>query len=172
MSRQGGTSGSIGARGPGETKLETDRRHIKRRIAALEDELREMENDREVKRKKRVRSGIPCVAIAGYTNAGKSTLLNRLTDAGILAEDKLFATLDPTTRRYDLPGGTGILLTDTVGFIKNLPHHLIKAFKSTLTVIFHFTQFRGTLCRRTHHRNRRRRSGGGEKACGDGGNDK
>ncbi len=132
MSRQGGTSGSIGARGPGETKLETDRRHIKRRIAALEDELREMENDREVKRKKRVRSGIPCVAIAGYTNAGKSTLLNRLTDAGILAEDKLFATLDPTIRKLTLPSGREVLLSDTVGFIDNLPHKLVEAFRSTL----------------------------------------
>lgn len=132
MSRQGGTSGSIGARGPGETKLETDRRHIKRRIAALEDELREMENDRELKRKKRVRSGIPCVAIAGYTNAGKSTLLNRLTDAGILAEDKLFATLDPTVRKLTLPSGREVLLSDTVGFIDNLPHKLVEAFRSTL----------------------------------------
>ncbi len=132
MSRQAGTSGSIGARGPGETKLETDRRHIKRRISALEEELEKMEANREVKRKKRAGSGIPCVAIAGYTNAGKSTLLNALTDAGILAEDKLFATLDPTVRRMNLPSGREILLTDTVGFIDNLPHKLVEAFRSTL----------------------------------------
>lgn len=132
MSRQAGTSGSVGARGPGETKLETDRRHIKRRITALEEELKEMESNREIKRKKRVRSGVPCVAVAGYTNAGKSTLLNRLTDAGILAEDKLFATLDPTVRKFSLPSGREVLLTDTVGFINNLPHRLVEAFRSTL----------------------------------------
>lgn len=129
LSRQGGT---IGTRGPGESKLESDRRHIKRRIDALEEELAEMEHNRETMRAARDRSGIPKVAIVGYTNAGKSTLLNRLTDAGVLSEDKLFATLDPTTRRLTLPEGETVLLTDTVGFIRKLPHHLIKAFHSTL----------------------------------------
>lgn len=129
MSRLGG---GIGTRGPGESKLESDRRHIKRRIAALEEELKEVEKNRKVKRSSREKSGIKTAAIIGYTNAGKSTLLNRLTDAGILAEDKLFATLDPTTRRLTLPNGDELLLTDTVGFIDRLPTHLIKAFRSTL----------------------------------------
>lgn len=129
LSRLGG---GIGTRGPGESKLETDRRHLKRREEQLNHELAELERGRLTKRKARERSGITKVSIVGYTNAGKSTLLNRLTDAGILAEDKLFATLDPTTRKFTLPCGVDILLTDTVGFIRNLPHHLIKAFKSTL----------------------------------------
>ena len=129
MSRLGG---GIGTRGPGESKLETDRRHMHRRITALEEELRTLERNRQTMRAARDRSGIPKIAIVGYTNAGKSTLLNRLTDAGILAEDKLFATLDPTTRKYELPSGESVLLTDTVGFIRKLPHHLIKAFQSTL----------------------------------------
>lgn len=129
LSRLGG---GIGTRGPGESKLETDRRHLKRRAEQLEAELADLDRSRLVKRKARERSGIKKVAIVGYTNAGKSTLLNHLTDAGILAEDKLFATLDPTTRKFTLPCGVDILLTDTVGFIRNLPHHLIKAFKSTL----------------------------------------
>ena len=129
LSRQGG---GIGSRGPGESKLESDRRHIRRRIEALEAELDELERTRGVKRAQRMRSGLATVAIIGYTNAGKSTLLNRLTDAGILAEDKLFATLDPTTRRLTLPGGTEVLLTDTVGFIDRLPTHLVRAFRSTL----------------------------------------
>ena len=129
MSRLGG---GIGTRGPGESKLESDRRHIQRRIRALEDELTALERTRMTMRASRDRSGIPKVAIVGYTNAGKSTLLNRLTDAGILAEDKLFATLDPTTRKFTLPGGSQILLTDTVGFIRNLPHQVVRAFKSTL----------------------------------------
>ena len=129
LSRQGG---GIGSRGPGESKLESDRRHIRRRIEALEAELDELERTRGVKRSQRIRSGLATVAIIGYTNAGKSTLLNRLTDAGILAEDKLFATLDPTTRRLTLPGGTEVLLTDTVGFIDRLPTHLVRAFRSTL----------------------------------------
>ncbi len=132
LSRQGGTSGSIGARGPGETKLETDKRHIQRRILSLKNELAELEKERAVKRAKRQKSGIPTVAITGYTNAGKSTLLNYLTNAGILAEDKLFATLDTTVRRLTLPSSREILLTDTVGFINNLPHGLVEAFKSTL----------------------------------------
>ena len=129
MSRLGG---GIGTRGPGESKLESDRRHVRRRITALEAELEAMERTRMTMRASRDRSGVPKVAIVGYTNAGKSTLLNRLTDAGILAEDKLFATLDPTTRKFTLPGGTPILLTDTVGFIRKLPHQLVKAFRSTL----------------------------------------
>ncbi|MCI5874856.1 MAG: GTPase HflX [Clostridiales bacterium] len=129
MSRLGG---GIGTRGPGEKKLEMDRRLIKDRIAQLNHELKEVRLHREVTRAKRQRNQVPVVAIVGYTNAGKSTLLNRLTDAGVLEEDKLFATLDPTTRVLELPGRQEILLTDTVGFIRKLPHHLIEAFKSTL----------------------------------------
>ena len=129
MSRLGG---GIGTRGPGESKLESDKRHMHRRISALEAELKVLDKNRRTMRAARDKSGIAKVAIVGYTNAGKSTLLNRLTDAGILAEDKLFATLDPTTRKFELPGGESVLLTDTVGFIRNLPHHLVKAFKSTL----------------------------------------
>ncbi len=126
------TGGGIGTRGPGETKLEIDRRRLKARIHALENELEKLEAVRRIKRRERDRSRIAKCAIVGYTNAGKSTLLNRLTNAGILAEDKLFATLDPTTRQYELESGAKVLLTDTVGFIRNLPHHLIEAFKSTL----------------------------------------
>jgi len=129
LSRLGG---GIGTRGPGESKLESDRRHIKRRITALEEELEKLSNTRKTMRAARDRSGLKKIAIVGYTNAGKSTLLNKLTDAGILAEDKLFATLDPTTRKFELPGGETVLLTDTVGFIKKLPHHLVNAFRSTL----------------------------------------
>ncbi len=129
LSRLGG---GIGTRGPGESKLESDRRHMKRRIAALEEELRALDRTRQTMRAARDRSGIQKVALVGYTNAGKSTLLNRLTNAGVLAEDKLFATLDPTTRKLELPDGTAVLLTDTVGLIRKLPHHLIHAFKSTL----------------------------------------
>lgn len=133
MSRQGAVGGNpIGTRGPGETKLERDRRRMRARIAALEAELRELERTRQTMRAARERSGAVRVSIVGYTNAGKSTLLNLLTDAGILAEDKLFATLDPTTRKYKLPSGAEILLTDTVGFIRKLPHHLVSAFRSTL----------------------------------------
>ncbi|MBQ2773270.1 MAG: GTPase HflX [Clostridia bacterium] len=129
LSRLGG---GIGTRGPGESQLETDRRHLQRRIRMLEQSLAEMAENRRTQRVARDRSGQARVAIVGYTNAGKSTLLNYLTDAGILAENKLFATLDPTTRKCRLPGGETILLTDTVGFIRNLPHHLIHAFRSTL----------------------------------------
>ena len=129
MSRLGG---GIGTRGPGESKLESDRRHMKRRINSLEAQIAEMDKNRSTMRASRDRSGIVKIAIVGYTNAGKSTLLNRMTDAGILAEDKLFATLDPTTRKYDLPCGESVLLTDTVGFINKLPHHLVSAFRSTL----------------------------------------
>lgn len=129
LSRLGG---GIGTRGPGETKLETDRRHLKEKVTTLERRLAEMEHNRSVMRAQRDRSGMFKVAIVGYTNAGKSTLLNNLTGAGVLSEDKLFATLDPTTRKLELPCGETVLLTDTVGFIRKLPHHLIKAFKSTL----------------------------------------
>ena len=129
MSRLGG---GIGTRGPGESKLESDRRHMKDKIYALEKKLAEMEHNRAVMRSQRDRSGLPKIAIVGYTNAGKSTILNKLTGAGVLSEDKLFATLDPTTRKLELPCGESVLLTDTVGFIRKLPHHLVKAFKSTL----------------------------------------
>lgn len=129
MSRLGG---GIGTRGPGEKKLEMDRRLIKKRIALLNRELKSVKQHREVTREKRAKSRIPVAAIVGYTNAGKSTLLNALTGADILAEDKLFATLDPTTRSLKLPSSQEILLTDTVGFIRKLPHHLVDAFKSTL----------------------------------------
>ena len=129
LSRLGG---GIGTRGPGEKKLEMDRRLIKSRIAQLNRELKDVKRHREVTREQRSRNHVPVVAIVGYTNAGKSTLLNKLTGADILAEDKLFATLDPTTRGLKLPSGQGILLTDTVGFIRKLPHHLIEAFRSTL----------------------------------------
>ncbi len=129
MSRLGG---GIGTRGPGETKLETDRRVIQKRIKVLSDEIESMKQVRATTRKKRAESATPTAAIVGYTNAGKSTLLNRITAANILAEDKLFATLDPTTRTAVLPDGQSVLLTDTVGFINKLPHHLIDAFRSTL----------------------------------------
>ncbi|WP_394522504.1 GTPase HflX [Lacrimispora sp. JR3] len=129
LSRLGG---GIGTRGPGEKKLEMDRRLIHDRISILKAELEDVKRHREVARQQRDKNHVPVAAIVGYTNAGKSTLLNRLTDAGILAEDKLFATLDPTTRNLNLPGGQQVLLTDTVGFIRKLPHHLIEAFKSTL----------------------------------------
>ncbi|RKD31479.1 GTPase HflX [Lacrimispora algidixylanolytica] len=129
LSRLGG---GIGTRGPGEKKLEMDRRLIHDRIGILKSELDDVKRHREVARQQRDKNHVTVAAIVGYTNAGKSTLLNQLTDAGILAEDKLFATLDPTTRNLNLPGGQQILLTDTVGFIRKLPHHLIEAFKSTL----------------------------------------
>ena len=129
LSRLGG---GIGTRGPGETKLVVDRRRIHERISQLKSELQDVERHRDVVRKQREQSGTLTAAIVGYTNAGKSTLLNKLTGAGILAEDKLFATLDPTTRALTLPGGEKVLLTDTVGFIRKLPHHLVEAFKSTL----------------------------------------
>ena len=129
LSRLGG---GIGTRGPGETKLEVDRRRIHERISVLKEELKDVERHRQVQRQQRERTYAKAAAIVGYTNAGKSTLLNCLTDAGILAEDKLFATLDPTTRSLELDNGQQILLTDTVGFIRKLPHHLIDAFRSTL----------------------------------------
>jgi len=129
LSRQGG---GIGTRGPGEKKIESDRRVINRRITSLKSEIREMESNRMLQRKKRSGSVTPVGAIIGYTNAGKSTLLNRLTNAGVLEEDKLFATLDPTTRLLHLSHGQEVLLTDTVGFVRKLPHQLIDAFRSTL----------------------------------------
>ncbi len=129
LSRLGG---GIGTRGPGETKLETDRRHIRRRIEFLSEELREVQKHRDLLRTRRKKDGKLVVALVGYTNAGKSTLLNLLTDAGVLAENKLFATLDPTQRSLMLSDNREILLVDTVGFIRKLPHHLVKAFKSTL----------------------------------------
>ncbi len=127
--------GGVGARfGGGETKIEVDRRRIMRRITKLEQDLRSLAATRDLQRKSRGRSGLASVAIVGYTNAGKSTLLNQLTDAGVLTEDRLFATLDPTTRRLALAGGEPVLLTDTVGFVRSLPHGLVEAFKGTLEV--------------------------------------
>ncbi len=129
MSRLGG---GIGTRGPGETKLETDKRHIRRRIETLETELKELERRRELHRARRKKDNVLTAAIVGYTNVGKSTLLNALTDAGVLAENKLFATLDITSRAIELPDGRSVLLIDTVGLIRRLPHNLVEAFKSTL----------------------------------------
>jgi len=129
LSRLGG---GIGTRGPGETKLESDRRHIRRRLGAIREQLEKVESQRQLRRQRRRKDGIPTVALVGYTNAGKSTLLNTLTDAGVLAEDKLFATLDPTARALKLPDGREVMLVDTVGFVRRLPHQLVKAFRSTL----------------------------------------
>jgi len=126
------TGGGIGTRGPGETKLESDRRHINRRISALEDEIREIKKHRELLRTRRKKDGTITACLVGYTNAGKSTLMNRLTESDVLAENKLFATLDTTSRALTLPDNRKIILIDTVGFIRKLPHHLIEAFKSTL----------------------------------------
>jgi len=133
LSRQ--AVGGVGLRGPGETQLEVDRRQARRRIALIKDQLQEVHRHRELYRNRRRRQNIPVIALVGYTNAGKSTLLNRLTDAGVLAEDKLFATLDPTTRRVTLPSGRTVLMTDTVGFIHNLPTFLVAAFRATLEEI-------------------------------------
>jgi GTP-binding protein HflX len=129
LSRLGG---GIGTRGPGETKLEVDRRHIRKRMADLNDSIEEVRHHRALQRKSRVESGLPLVALVGYTNAGKSTLLNALTNAGVLAEDKLFATLDPTVRRVTLPDDRTALVSDTVGFIRKLPHELVASFRATL----------------------------------------
>ena len=126
-------AGGIGTRGPGESKLETDRRHIRRRIESLNTQLRELETHQAGIREKRKKDDVATVAIVGYTNAGKSTLLNALTGADVFAEDKLFATLDLTSRAMELPDGSEVILVDTVGFIRRLPHHLIEAFKSTLS---------------------------------------
>jgi GTP-binding protein HflX len=139
MSRQAGGrvagGGGIGTRGPGETKIETDRRRIRHRIARLRREIADMGTIRTTKRQERVRNAVPSVAIAGYTNAGKSSILNRLTGAGVLVENALFATLDPTVRRAETPDGRTFTLTDTVGFVRHLPHQLVEAFKSTLEEI-------------------------------------
>ncbi len=129
MSRLGG---GIGTRGPGETKLETDRRHISRRMETLKAELAEVEQHRSMLRKRREKNGVITCAIVGYTNAGKSTLMNYLTNAGVLAQDKLFATLDPTSRALKLPSGVTVMMIDTVGLVRRLPHHLVEAFRSTL----------------------------------------
>lgn len=129
LSRLGG---GIGTRGPGETKLETDKRHIRRRIQYIKNELEDVERRRGMQHKRRKKNGVCVAAIVGYTNAGKSTLMNRLTDAGVLQEDKLFATLDPTARKLNLPNGQQIMIVDTVGFISRLPHQLVDAFRSTL----------------------------------------
>ena len=129
MSRLGG---GIGTRGPGESKLETDRRHIRRRIEILEGDLKEIRKRRDLIRNRRKKDNVITAAIVGYTNVGKSTLLNALTDAGVLAENKLFATLDVTSRAIELPDGRSVLLADTVGLIRRLPHNLVEAFKSTL----------------------------------------
>lgn len=126
------TGGGIGTRGPGETKLESDRRHISRRISALEEDIREIKKHRELLRSRRKKDGVITACLVGYTNAGKSSLLNVLTESCVLAEDKLFATLDTTSRALTLPDNRKILITDTVGFIRKLPHHLVQAFKSTL----------------------------------------
>ncbi|HEV7961728.1 MAG TPA: GTPase HflX [Actinoplanes sp.] len=130
--RGGGAGGGVGLRGPGETKLETDRRRINTRIARLKREIKGMRTIRQTKRSRRANSGVPAVAIAGYTNAGKSSLLNRLTQAGVLVEDALFATLDPATRRTAAEDGRVYTLSDTVGFVRHLPHHIVEAFRSTL----------------------------------------
>lgn len=129
MSRLGG---GVGTRGPGETKLETDKRHIRRRIEALKEDLANMKDRRDRLRSRRKKDGIITAAIVGYTNAGKSTLMNTLTQAGVLSEDKLFATLDPTSRALKLPNGISVMMIDTVGLVRRLPHHLVEAFKSTL----------------------------------------
>ncbi len=128
-------AGGIGTRGPGETQLEVDRRRLVRRMTKLEAELKELTKNRRTQRKGRARSRLSTVSLVGYTNAGKSTVLNRLTDAGVLVEDRLFATLDPRTRRLQLPGGEAVLLSDTVGFVRKLPHQLVEAFRSTLEVV-------------------------------------
>ena len=143
MSRIGGSGGggaagpSLGTRGPGETKLEIDRRAIARRLKKVKEELKEVERTRRVKNRQRDRTGAPQISLVGYTNAGKSTLLNALTSAGVLVEDKLFSTLDPVSRKLSLPDGRPVVLTDTVGFVKKLPHQLVEAFKSTLEQTIH-----------------------------------
>lgn len=134
MSRLGG---GIGTRGPGETKLETDKRHIRRKMETLKEQLRDVEQHRAGLRRRREKDGVITAAIVGYTNAGKSTLMNYLTQAGVLAENKLFATLDPTSRALKLPNGVTIMLIDTVGLVRRLPHHLVEAFKSTLEEAAH-----------------------------------
>jgi len=131
----GAAKAPIGSRGPGETQLEVDRRRLLRRVTKLEADLKQLTKTRRTQRRSRSRSRLSTVSIVGYTNAGKSTLLNKLTEAGVLVEDRLFATLDPRTRRLDLPGGESVLLSDTVGFVRKLPHQLVEAFRSTLEVV-------------------------------------
>lgn len=135
--RAGGSTGGVGTRGPGETKIETDRRRIRDQMARLRKELKELHKTRLVQRSARERSGIATIALAGYTNAGKSSLLNALTGAGVLVQDALFATLDPTVRKLTLPSGRECTLADTVGFVRHLPHDLVEAFRSTLTEVQH-----------------------------------
>ena len=135
--RAGGATGGVGTRGPGETKIETDRRRIRDQMSRLRRELKELEKTRRVQRSARERSGIATVALAGYTNAGKSSLLNALTGAGVLVQDALFATLDPTVRKLTLPSGRECTIADTVGFVRHLPHDLVEAFRSTLTEVKH-----------------------------------
>jgi len=130
--QEGGTGGTVGVRGPGEKQLEMDRRQIRKKIYSIKKDLKEVEKYRSIQRKKRKRHNVPVIALIGYTNSGKSTLLNRLTNADVLVENKLFATLDPTTRRLTLPNNQDIILIDTVGFISKLPHQLVDAFKATL----------------------------------------
>ncbi|MDQ5975125.1 MAG: GTPase [Actinomycetota bacterium] len=130
--RAGGATGGVGTRGPGETKIETDRRRIRSQMSKLRRQLKDMEKSRTTQRAARHRAGIPAVAIAGYTNAGKSSILNRMTGAGVLVENALFATLDPTVRRTKTPGGRDYTVADTVGFVRHLPHQLVEAFRSTL----------------------------------------
>jgi GTPase len=143
MSRIGGSGGggasgpSLGTRGPGETKLEIDRRAISRRLKKVKEELKEVDRTRQVKNRQRERTGLPSISLVGYTNAGKSTLLNAFTDAGVLVQNKLFSTLDPVSRKLELPDGRPVVLTDTVGFVKKLPHQLVEAFKSTLEQTIH-----------------------------------
>ncbi|NDG95588.1 MAG: GTPase HflX [Actinobacteria bacterium] len=133
--RAGGATGGVGTRGPGETKIETDRRRIRSQMAKIRSQLRTMERTRATQRQARRRSGVPMVALAGYTNAGKSSLLNRLTGSGVLVDDSLFATLDPTVRKVRTPAGRDITMSDTVGFVRHLPHELVEAFRSTLEEI-------------------------------------
>ena len=187
LSRQAGGrvagGGGIGTRGPGETKLETDRRRVRARIAKLRREIAAMATGREVQRGRRRGRDVPAVAIAGYTNAGKSSLLNRLTGAGVLVQDALFATLDPTVRRARTPSGRAFTLTDTVGFVRHLPHQLVEAFRSTLEevadadVILHVVDGsdadpEGAACRGARgargdrRRGRARACGGQQGRCG------
>ncbi|MBK9741005.1 MAG: GTPase HflX [Actinobacteria bacterium] len=135
--RAGGATGGVGTRGPGETKIETDRRRIRHQMSRLRKQLKEMESSRTTQRAARHRAGIPGVAIAGYTNAGKSSLLNRITGAGVLVENALFATLDPTVRKARTPSGRDYTIADTVGFVRHLPHQLVEAFRSTLEEVVH-----------------------------------
>lgn len=155
--RTGGSAGGgVGTRGPGETRLETERRALERRIIRVRKDLKDLERTRQVKRQQRQRTGIPVVSLVGYTNAGKSTLLRRVTDAKVLIQDQLFSTLDPTTRKLELPSGSEIVMTDTVGFVRKLPHQLVEAFRSTLeevaeaTVLLHVVDASGDVIRQVN----------------------